>query len=79
MSKNDTNILVHWSYTESNRNYDVHLSEKKAITKEFYNVIHSDKYKYKEFSFGGVVDSMGDVEFKIEELDFIHDPKFNSL
>ena len=53
---------MHWSYTESNGYYDIHFSG--TITKEFYNMIDSDKYKDKEYNFGEVVDNMGEVEFK---------------
>ena len=32
-------------------------------------------HKDKKYSFGEVVDNMGDVEFKIEELEFDDDPE----
>ncbi len=60
---------MYWSYTESNWYCDIHFSG--TVTHEFYNMIHSDKYKDKECSFGEVVDNMGEVEFIIEELDFL--------
>ena len=41
------------------------------ITKEFYDSIPIDANKV--YSFGEVVDNMGDVEFKIEGLDFDDD------
>ena len=65
--------LVYWSYTESNRYFDIKLEG--IITKKFYDRITKDEYKDKEYSFGEVIDNMGDVEFKIDELEFNHDPE----
>ena len=69
----DVEKLVYWSFTESNRYYDIKLEG--IITKKFYERITKDKYKNKEYSFGEVIDNMGDVEFKIDELEFNHDPE----
>ena len=65
--------IVYWSFTESNRYYDIKLEG--IITKKFYERITKDEYKNKEYSFGEVIDNMGDVEFKIEEIKFDNDPE----
>ena len=65
--------LVYWSITESNWYYDIKLEG--IITKKFYDKITKDKYKNKKYSFGEVIDNMGDVEFKIEEINFDDDPE----
>ena len=69
----DVEKLVYWSFTESNRYYDIKLEG--IITKKFYERITKDEYKNKEYSFGEVIDNMGDVEFKIEEINFDDDPE----
>ncbi len=69
----DFEKLVYWSFTESNRYFDIKLEG--IITKKFYNRITKDEYKNKEYSFGEVIDNMGDVEFKIEEINFDDDPE----
>ena len=46
------------------------------ISKEYYNKIKSDLYKDKKYSFGEVIDNLGDVRFKISDLKFNHDPEF---
>ncbi len=46
------------------------------ISKEYYNKIKSDLYKDKKYSFGEVIDNLGDVRFKISDLVFNHDPEF---
>jgi hypothetical protein len=69
----DVEKLVYWSFTESNRYYDIKLEG--IITKKFYERITKDEYKNKEYSFGEVIDNMGDVEFKIEEIKFDNDPE----
>ena len=65
--------LVYWSFTEINRYYEIKLEG--LISKEYYNKIKSDLYKDKKYSFGEVVDNMGDVRFKIEEIKFDDDPE----
>ena len=65
--------LVYWSYAESNRYFDIKLEG--IITKKFYDRITKDEYNNKEYSFGEVIDNMGDVEFKIEEINFDDDPE----
>ena len=45
------------------------------ITKKFYDRITKDEYNNKEYSFGEVIDNMGDVEFKIEDINFDDDPE----
>ena len=62
----DVEDLVYWSYSESNRYYEIKLEG--IITKEFYESITKDENNDKEYSFGEVVDNMGDAEFKIGEL-----------
>ncbi len=37
--------------------------------------ITKDEYNNKEYSFGEVIDNMGDVEFKFEEINFDDDPE----
>ena len=69
----DVEKLVYWSFTESNRYYDIKLEG--IITKKFYDKITKDEYNNQEYSFGEVIDNMGDVEFKIDELEFNHDPE----
>ena len=69
----DVEKLVYWSFTESNRYYDIKLEG--IITKKFYDRITKDKYTNKEYSFGEVIDNLGDVEFKIEEIKFDDDPE----
>ena len=69
----DVEKLVYWSFTESNRYYDIKLEG--IITKKFYERITKDEYKNKEYSFGEVIDNLGDVEFKIEEINFDDDPE----
>ena len=69
----DVENLVYWSFTESNRYFDIKLEG--IITKKFYDRITKDEYNDKEYSFGEVIDNMGDVEFKIDELEFNHDPE----
>ena len=69
----DVEKLVYWSFTESNRYFDIKLEG--IITKKLYNRITKDEYKNKEYSFGEVIDNMGDVEFKIEEINFDDDPE----
>ena len=69
----DVEKLVYWSFTESNRYYDIKLEG--IITKKFYDRITKDKYTNKEYSFGEVIDNMGNVEFKIEEINFDDDPE----
>ena len=46
------------------------------ISKEYYNKIKSDLYKDTKYSFGEVIDNLGDVRFKISNLVFNHDPEF---
>jgi UDP-2-acetamido-2,6-beta-L-arabino-hexul-4-ose reductase len=65
--------LVYWCFTESNRYFDIKLEG--IITKKFYDRITKDEYTNKEYSFGEVIDNMGDVEFKIEEIKFDNDPE----
>ena len=60
----DVEKLVYWSFTE--RCFDIKLEG--IITKKFYDRITKDEYKNKEYSFGEVIDNMGDVDFKIEEI-----------
>ena len=69
----DVEKLVYWSFTESNRYFDIKLEG--IITKKFYERITKDEDKNKEYSFGEVIDNMGDVEFKIEEINFDDDPE----
>ena len=69
----DVEKLVYWSYTESNRYFDIKLEG--IITKKFYERITKDEYKNKEYSFGEVIDNMGEVEFKIEDMNFDDDPE----
>ena len=69
----DVENLVYWSFTESNRYFDIKLEG--IITKKFYDRITKDEYNDKEYSFGEVIDNMGDVEFKIEEINFDDDPE----
>ena len=69
----DVEKLVYWSFTESNRYFDIKLEG--IITKIFYDRITKDEYNNKEYSFGEVIDNMGDVEFKIEEINFDDDPE----
>ena len=69
----DVEKLVYWSFTESNRYFDIKLEG--IITKKFYDRITKDEYNNKEYSFGEVIDNMGDVEFKIEEINFDDDPE----
>ena len=69
----DVEKLVYWSFTESNRYYDIKLEG--IITKIFYDRITKDEYTNKEYSFGEVIDNMGDIEFKIEEIKFDDDPE----
>ena len=57
--------LVYWSYSESNRYFDIKLEG--IITKEFYDNIPIDANKV--YSFGEVVDNKGDVEFTIGDLE----------
>jgi hypothetical protein len=45
------------------------------ITKKIYERITKDEYKNQQYSFGEVIDNMGDVEFKIEEIKFDNDPE----
>ncbi len=66
--------LVYWSFTEINRYYEIKLEG--LISKEYYNKIKSDLYKDKNYSFGEVIDNLGDVRFKISDLVFNHDPEF---
>ena len=68
----DVEKLVYWSYTESNSYFAIKLEG--IITKEFYNSIPLDANKV--YSFGELVDNMGDVEFTVGELEFNHDPEF---
>ena len=67
----DVKDLVYWSFTESNRYFDIKLEG--IITKEFYDNIPIDANKV--YSFGEVVDNMGDVEFTIGDLVFDNDPE----
>ena len=67
----DVKDLVYWSFTESNRYFDIKLEG--IITKEFYDNIPIDANKV--YSFGEVVDNMGDVKFTIGELEFDDDPE----
>jgi hypothetical protein len=67
----DVDKLVYWSFTE--RCFDIKLEG--IITKTFYDRITKDEYKNKEYSFGEVIDNMGDVDFKIEEINFDDDPE----
>ena len=69
----DVEKLVYLSFTESNRYFDIKLEG--IITKKFYDRITKDKYTNKEYSFGEVIDNLGDVEFKIEEIKFDDDPE----
>ena len=69
----DVEKLVYWSFTESNRYFDIKLEG--IITKKFYDRITKDKYKNKEYSFGEVIDNLGDVEFKIADIIFDDDPE----
>ena len=69
----DVEKLVYWSFTESNRYFDIKLEG--IITKKFYDRITKDEYNNKEYSFGEVIDNMGDVDFKIEEINFDDDPE----
>ena len=70
----DVENLVYWSFTEINRYYEIKLEG--LISKEYYNKIKSDLYKDKKYSFGEVIDNLGDVRFKISDLKFNHDPEF---
>ena len=70
----DVENLVYWSFTEINRYYEIKLEG--LISKEYYNQIKSDLYKDKEYSFGEEIDNLGDVRFKISDLQFNHDPEF---
>ena len=70
----DVENLVYWSFTEINRYYEIKLEG--LISKEYYNKIQSDLYKDKKYSFGEVIDNLGDVRFKISDLKFNHDPEF---
>ena len=70
----DVENLVYWSFTEINRYYEIKLEG--LISKEYYNEIKSDLYKDKKYSFGEVIDNLGDVRFKISDLRFNHDPEF---
>ena len=70
----DVENLVHWSFTEINRYYEIKLEG--LISKEYYNKIKSDLYKDKKYSFGEEIDNLGDVRFKISDLKFNHDPEF---
>ena len=67
----DVKDLVYWSYSESNSYFNIKLEG--IITKEFYERVPIDANKV--FFFGEVVDNMGDVEFKIEDLEFDGDPE----
>ena len=69
----DVENLVYWSFTEINRYYEIKLEG--LISKEYYNKIKSDLYKDKKYSFGEVIDNLGDVRFKIEEINFDDDPE----
>ena len=69
----DVENLVYWSFTEINRYYEIKLEG--LISKEYYNKIKSDLYKDKKYSFGEVIDNLGDVKFKIEEIYFDDDPE----
>ena len=69
----DVEKFVYWSFIESNRYYDIKLEG--IITKKFYEKITKDEYKNKKYSFGEVIDNMGDVEFKIQEIKFDNDPE----
>ena len=66
---------MYWSFTESNRYFDIKSEGIK--TKKFYDIITKDEYNNKEYSSGEVIDNMGDVEFKIEEINFDDDPEKN--
>ena len=70
---NDVEKLVYWSFTERNRYYDIKLEG--IITKQFYDRITKDEYTNNEYSFGEVVDNLGDVEFKIGKIKFDDDPE----
>ena len=70
----DVENLVYWSFTEINRYYEIKLEG--LISKDYYNKIKSDLYKDKKYSFGEVIDNLGDVRFKISDLKFNHDPEF---
>ena len=70
----DVENLVYWSFTEINRYYEIKLEG--LISKEYYNKIKSDLYKDKKYSFGEEIDNLGDVRFKISDLEFNHDPEF---
>ena len=70
----DVENLVYWSFTEINRYYEIKLEG--LISKEYYHKIKSDLYKDKKYSFGEVIDNLGDVRFKINDLKFNHDPEF---
>ena len=69
----DVENLVYWSFTEINRYYEIKLEG--LISKEYYNKIKSDLYKDKKYSFGEVIDNLGDVRFKIAEINFDDDPE----
>ena len=69
----DVEKLVYWSFTESNRYFDIKLEG--IITKKFYDKITKDEYKNKKYSFGEVIDNLGDVRFKIAEINFDDDPE----
>ena len=62
---------MYWSFTESNSYFDIKLEG--IITKEFYDSVPIDANKV--YSFGEVIDNMGDVEFTIGELEFDDDPE----
>ena len=70
----DVENLVYWSFTEINRYYEIKLEG--LISKEYYNKIKSDLYKDKKYSFGEEIDNLGNVRFKISDLEFNHDPEF---
>lgn len=65
--------LVYWSFKESNRYFDKTFEG--TIKKEFYKYLQTLDKK-EEYSFGEVIDNLGEVLFTIEELEFNEEPEF---
>ena len=64
--------LVYWSFKESNRYFDKKFEG--TIKKEFYKYLQTLDKKQK-YSFGEVIDNLGEVLFTIEELEFNEEPE----
>jgi hypothetical protein len=64
--------LVYWSFKESNRYFDKTFEG--TIKKEFYKYLQTLDKKQK-YSFGEVIDNLGEVLFTIEELEFNEEPE----